>query len=423
MKIADALNKGCACKTLDTGLLKTQLEKDPLLQGLFDDIVKTRPNLFSATTVFLGPKELDAMKELITVIEKIINLPEFQKIIFERSPEISRTKFGPEGVFMGYDFHMSDEGPKLIEINTNAGGGLLNLELAKAQQACCLIENAFFKSDDELLKLDTVFCEMFIAEWRKQRESEKPGLLAIIDNRPEEQYLYPEFVLFKRLLTESGINTVILDPSQVKWEQNKLWFENQSIDMIYNRLTDFYFEEESNRAIREAYQSGAVVVTPAPHHHALYANKFNLVTLTDEKVLTALSISPEDRLVLARGIPATKNVSSFSPDEMWNDRKNLFFKPVSGFGGKATYRGDKLTRKVWGEILESDYVAQKIIPPSQRVIQQGDTQTDLKIDIRAYVYQGKIQLLASRLYAGQTTNFRTTGGGFAPVFIVKEEQI
>lgn len=422
MKIAEALNKGCACKTLDTGLLKSQLEKDPLLQGLFDDIVTNRPNLFSATTVFLGPKELIAMNELIAVIEKIIKAPSFQEIIFERSPAISIKSFGPEGIFMGYDFHMSDDGPKLIEINTNAGGGLLNLELAKAQQACCLIENAFFKSDDDLQKLDQVFCEMFITEWKKQRKTERPELLAIIDNNPTEQYLYPEFILFQRLLNDYGIKTVVVDPSELKWEQNKLWFKDQSIDMIYNRLTDFYFEDAVNASIREAYMSGAVVVTPAPHHHALYANKFNLVTLTDEKVLSTLNLSQQERLTLERGIPETKNVASFSPEDIWNDRKNLFFKPVSGYGGKATYRGDKLTRKVWAEILESDYVAQKIIPPSQRVIQQGESQTDLKIDIRAYVYQGKIQLLASRLYAGQTTNFRTTGGGFAPVFIVKEEQ-
>lgn len=421
MKMAEALNKGCACKTLDTGLLKSQLEKDPLLQGLFEDIVTNRPNLFSATTVFLGPKELKAMNELIAVIEKIIKTEAFQEIIFKRSPEISWKDFGPEGVFMGYDFHMSDEGPKLIEINTNAGGGLLNLELAKAQQACCLIENAFFESDDELKKLDQVFCEMFLSEWKKQRSSERPALLAIIDNKPQAQYLYPEFILFERLLNEFGIKTVILDPSEVQWKQDKLWFKDQPIDMIYNRLTDFYLEEEENKAIREAYSSGAVVVTPNPHHHALYANKFNLVTLTDEKVLSALNVNSEDRLILARGIPETKNVSGHSPEDIWNDRKNLFFKPVSGYGGKATYRGDKLTRKVWSEILNSDYVAQKIIPPSQRIIQQGETQTDLKIDIRAYVYQGKIQLLASRLYAGQTTNFRTTGGGFAPVFIVKEE--
>ncbi len=47
-----------------------------------------------------------------------------------------------------------------------------------------------------------------------------------------------------------------------------------------------------------------------------------------------------------------------------------------------------------------------------------DDQKDLKIDIRVYTYNGKTLLLTSRLYQGQTTNFRTQGGGFAPVFII-----
>jgi hypothetical protein len=41
----------------------------------------------------------------------------------------------------------------------------------------------------------------------------------------------------------------------------------------------------------------------------------------------------------------------------------------------------------------------------------------MKADFRCYVYAGRIQLLAARLYQGQTTNFRTPGGGFAPVFV------
>ena len=42
---------------------------------------------------------------------------------------------------------------------------------------------------------------------------------------------------------------------------------------------------------------------------------------------------------------------------------------------------------------------------------------NLKYDLRAYSYAGQVQLLAARLYAGQTTNFRTVGGGFAPVVV------
>jgi hypothetical protein len=45
----------------------------------------------------------------------------------------------------------------------------------------------------------------------------------------------------------------------------------------------------------------------------------------------------------------------------------------------------------------------------------GEAPITLKYDLRVYAYAGEIQLLAARLYQGQTTNFRTPGGGFAPV--------
>ena len=63
------------------------------------------------------------------------------------------------------------------------------------------------------------------------------------------------------------------------------------------------------------------------------------------------------------------------------------------------------------------------MPPSERLVNVDGGETDLKLDVRAYAYGGQIQLLAARLYQGQTTNFRTSGGGFAPVFLVREPQV
>jgi hypothetical protein len=63
-------------------------------------------------------------------------------------------------------------------------------------------------------------------------------------------------------------------------------------------------------------------------------------------------------------------------------------------------------------------VAQALVLPSERRLEVDSAETDLKLDVRAYVYDGAIQLVAARLYEGQTTNFRTPGGGFAPVFVV-----
>ena len=51
-----------------------------------------------------------------------------------------------------------------------------------------------------------------------------------------------------------------------------------------------------------------------------------------------------------------------------------------------------------------------------RAVTVGEEHVTLKYDVRLYTYAGATLLLAARLYQGQTTNFRTSGGGFAPVY-------
>ena len=115
-------------------------------------------------------------------------------------------------------------------------------------------------------------------------------------------------------------------------------------------------------------------------------------------------------------IPHTEVVDPANAERLWRERHRLFFKPVAGFGGRAAYRGDKLTRRVWQEILAGDYIAQALVTPGERVISDQEPAQVLKFDLRDYTYDGQVQWVAARLYQGQTTNFRTPGGGFAPVY-------
>jgi hypothetical protein len=114
---------------------------------------------------------------------------------------------------------------------------------------------------------------------------------------------------------------------------------------------------------------------------------------------------------LLRGIPRTRSSLAGSRAAV-AERRRLFFKPAAGHGSKAAYRGEKLTRRVWDEILAGRYVAQQLVVPGERRV---GPDAAMKVDVRNYVYDGKVQLLAARLYQGQTTNMRTAGGGFAPV--------
>src|SRR3546814_11050942 len=95
-------------------------------------------------------------------------------------------------------------------------------------------------------------------------------------------------------------------------------------------------------------------------------------------------------------------------------RSKLFFKPAGGFGSKAAFRGDKITRRVWAEILQSDnFIAQTYVPTSNRLVRVDGETVARKMDVRLYTYCGVILLVADRLYTGQTTKMRTPGGGFA----------
>jgi hypothetical protein len=58
-----------------------------------------------------------------------------------------------------------------------------------------------------------------------------------------------------------------------------------------------------------------------------------------------------------------------------------------------------------------------VVPPSERWFRNEAGQRPLKLDLRNYVYAGETLLIAARLYQGQTTNFRTPDGGFAPVYV------
>jgi len=319
---------------------------------------------------------------------------------------------------MGYDFHLTDDGPKLIEINTNAGGVCLNHAARIVRSNCCSESSGIYAyKHDNTVNFADQFTAMFQREWQRQRgEAMNLKSIAIVDADPEHQYLFPEFLLVKAILEKSGISVFICDPKNLIYDGQHLYLAEVPIDLVYNRHTDFYLQASEMAALKAAYSDGTVVVTPNPHHHALYANKANLVLLSDPVFQAQLNLSDDDRGAL-KAVPMSYHVTPERRDWFWENRKTLFFKPQSGHAGKAVYRGDKLTRATFEHILQGDFIAQELVVPSVRKIEVDGVVEDKKADIRLYTYDGELLLPAARLYQGQTTNFRTPGGGFAPVLI------
>lgn len=410
--LAAKLNSNCFCGGLDLDSLTRALQSDAGMPDIAALIAERCPHLFSPTPIFISAAQARRMEELIQAVESVVAMPAYRAQILAAGPAIVHHAPLARGVFFGYDFHLDGDDVGLIEINTNAGGALLNAALARAQIACGgLASTAPHQFEQAIV-------DMFREEWRLGGRDAPLRTVAIVDTDPEAQYLYPEFLLFRQLFERNGITAVIADPSALRWADGRLWHGGLAIDLVYNRLTDFALEQPGSEAVRAAYLADAAVVTPHPLAHALYADKRNLALLTDAARLEALGVPEATRAILLAGIPRTQVVRAQDGDALWEQRRNLFFKPTAGFGGRAAYRGDKVTRRVWQEILDGQYVAQAIMAPPLRLTGSREAPETRKFDIRSYCYDGKVQWTAARVYQGQTTNFRTPGGGFAVVYRV-----
>jgi hypothetical protein len=439
---AEQLNADCHVARLNQAALQQAMRA----QGdAWHSLVTERcPHLFADAPVFITSAQLQQMHVVIAAVGRVVKLSGWEDAnpvipaqagiqsvensSAQRSPAGNIPSINPLdsrlrgndnpdngqhsalGVFFGYDFHLNKQGAHLIEINTNAGGGFLNAFLLDSQRDAALPGAAVAEKN-----LDEVFLDMFRNEWRLERGDAPLKTVAIVDEQPEGQYLYPEFLLAKSLFERAGITAHIAAPGELQARDDGFYFGENKIDLVYNRLTDFSLQQHP--ALRQASASEQVVLTPHPYHYAQYADKRNLARLTDAQGLRALGADETDIATLQAGIPHTVIVHQEAV--LWAERKQWFFKPNSGYGGKGAYRGANITRRVFSEIMHGDYVAQKLVAPGERAMCVNDAEVSLKYDVRCYVYDGQVQLVAARLYQGQTTNFRTPGGGFALVRVVE----
>lgn len=344
--------------------------------------------LFSPITISIKRDEFQLIAEAI-------------KGFFSARNSLSQKKSGPKNfsVLMSYDFHMTEAGPKLIEINTNAGQSLYVEALYQ------------FKNEDTTYlhrPFEESLREAFINEARLAGLT-NPISAAITDDEVTKQFFYPEMLMFADRFESWGWNAYLCDANVLKWSSDSLRCGSNEINFVYNRLTDFYLERHAD--LKSAFQSDKVCFSPNPFEYDLLANKSRLVEFSSKEYLASLIPDPKCLEACERVLPITRTTKDFTLEELWKNKKQYFFKPKTSFAGKGVYRGDGIQRKVLEDIYTKDYLVQEFLRPPEVVIDNES----FKYDVRFYVYQDEIQLASARVYKGQVTNFRSEGAGICTV--------
>ena len=389
------------------------------------------PSLISPTALRLPRRWKDEAEHLVYIFYNEIreNRARSEALRLEE-PVLAKTDNA--SVLMSYDFHVDfSKDPagqlRLIEINTNASMSLL-IDLMNGERGLEPLDDTtdskslrcFGRRARELLMDD--FAEELITARDLPRSQISHVIrerkVVIVDDEPEKQKLYIEFLLYQELFERRGARCKIVDRRDLEMRDGRLWAVAAGsagfgpIDLVYNRTTDFYFEEEMSTALREAMMTNAAVITPNPYDYRMLADKNRLVEWSQEGALEKIyGMTTEHANEIRRALLRTREVKSIDADALWKERKSLMFKPRNAYGGKGVYRGSSISRGAFDGVIASDSLAQDFVPASTTKIDG----VEFKYDLRFFAYRDYVHVACARLYQGQMTNATTPGGGVTSI--------
>jgi len=376
---------------------------------------------YAHTLVALERADFEVVRRTVAALHRIAHEAAYQEQVDAGAGEVARHQIANTAVFMGYDFHLTPDGPRLIEINTNAGGALLNglhtASLCDPVKLACLCS--------ELIPVETMQARLartFEAELHAAHPGASLRFLAIADDQPDAQFLRPEFELFRQLFASAGIEALVCDVRDLAFDGAALTLGGRRLDLVYLRDTDWRFEHERSHALRAAYLADAVVVTPSPREHHLLANKQRLTLFSSPDALRSFGATSDEVALLAAVVPETRLLDQLGLEAAWRTRREWVFKPAMAYASRAVYRGDKISRRKLEEIVQlGGFVAQRRVEPGEVQVATSDGPRNMKFDVRAYAYRDEVLLLGARAYEGQVTNLRTPGGGFSAICVLRDD--
>lgn len=359
----------------------------------------------------ISPLEIKLPKSIYQKAERAIQTlfqlsrdPQYQQHIEDRPATIGQPT-RHRSVLMAYDFHTTEDGEcYLVEINTNAAGFMLaglmqmaHLEVAPHQH-------------EPLNQLKQSFTE----EWRLFSKEGGIPRVVITDDDIDQQKMYPEFLIYQDWFESFGWRTDLVEARDFLYSDHLTSPDQRKVDFVYNRLTDFYLEDESHSALQKAFANEKACLSPNPYEYWLLADKERLIQLSRPEFLTSLNLTEDQKSALQTVLLPTFDRSSFeSTEQIWDQRKNLFFKPKRSYGGKSVYRGESVSRKVFERLMAEDILIQRYQPAQKMPVDDPNSiLSHWKFDLRFFVYGDQIQIVAARIYQGQVTNFSSPMGGF-----------
>lgn len=338
----------------------------------------------------------------------------------------------PDVVLSRVDAFLTAQGPRFIEINSDAPAGFGYGDRMAAVFQGLPAFRAFAQRRRVSYRASA---GALIAAVRATAPQAAPSpVVAIVDwadvrTRGDQEILRDAFL-------REGLACLLADPREMEIKGGRLWAGARAVDVVYRRgvLSELLERADEVRAFMRAYRERLAVFVNS-FRCRLSEDKAFFALLTDEAF--AHLLEPGERDLVARAVPWTRKLEERRTlrDRTELDlipyviahREELVLKPAHGYGGRSVYVGSETPPSAWEDAVRAGlgqpWVVQERVTIPEEEFPRCEAGSlgfpRLKVNVNPFYVAGAEVGAVTRASRDSVINV-SAGGGSVPTFVVED---
>lgn len=339
----------------------------------------------------------------------------------------------PDVVWSRLDAFVTDDGPRFIEVNSDAPAGFGYADrMAEVFQELPLFKQCAARFPLAYPASAPALVDAVLAAGARGGAATRPRV-AIVDfasvkTRPDQEILRQAFAA-------RGVACVLADPRACELRGGRLFADGFQADVVYRRavLSELVACADEVRGFLDAYAARAAAFVNS-FRCRLSEDKAFFALVTDEAFAGLLL--PEERAFVRRVVPWTRKLEERRTEHagasvelvpfVLAQRERLVLKPTHAYGGRDVLLGAETPPGQWQDAVRRGLLGGWVVQERQRIPEETFPSFDaaggphfvrLKLNANPFYVRGAEVGAVARASQASVINV-SAGGGSVPTFVV-----
>jgi len=284
---------------------------------------------FATTPLFLAEERYARLVEITNAVVKLLAAPGYQELVTSTPWFMAQYPLQTSDYFGCVDFHVSEEGEKIIEVNFCPPGHVGLTEM---------FERRFHEAFDlaSARRMNEGFEQAFVD---RVTDHGRHGRVAIaVNHGVRSKNYFPHYRYVAQIFAEHGIDARLVYAKDVELDaDSRPSWNGERFDRIFNLVIprNMQYEPEPFERYMEAFRAHPEVFFPNPLGWKLATKAF--LTVCSNLGSESFGIAKEDREWIESATLETHRLSEFRDAGEVGDPSNVVLKPLDDYHARGVF--------------------------------------------------------------------------------------